>query len=401
MILCVAILLSTSSCIKKYDAGVNVPAKGYLVVEGFINSDGGGTTIYLSRTLTLSDTSKIIRERKALVNIQGENNSSYLLAEVSAGVYTSGPVSLNAAVRYRIHIKTSTGQEYNSDYSDVRSTPAIDSVFWTRDGTKGVSFFVNTHDSQNKTRYYLWKYNETWEYHAPLQSNLKFEFGPDGKIVRAVFNNPFQIMDSTLFICYHSDSSTNIAISSSEKLSDDIIQKAPLGLVIPPANERLGVLYSLNVKQYAISKKAYMFYQLMQKNTASLGSIFDAQPSQVTGNIHVVFDSTEKVIGFVEVSQETQKRIFVSNSELPHWGYTNECTGTYEEGPNISSFLNNTINVYHGPNGSVTTSLLPTLPDYMRPFDLNGLPTVIFIADPSCVDCRLQGGTNKKPGFWP
>src|SRR5258708_34036271 len=110
VLFCAAVFLTKTSCIKKYDAGVNVPAKGYLVVEGFINRHGGPTTIYLSRTLTLSDTAKIVRERKALVSIQGENNASYSLTKTSAGVYVSAPVSLNNTARYRLHIKTSPGQ---------------------------------------------------------------------------------------------------------------------------------------------------------------------------------------------------------------------------------------------------------------------------------------------------
>jgi len=171
-IFCAVVFLTKTSCVKKYDAGVNVPAKGYLVVEGYINSDGGPTTIYLSRTLALSDNAKIVRERKAQVSIQSENNASYPLTEASAGIYTSAPVSLNSTTRYRIHIKTSTGQEYNSDFSQVRSTPAIDSVFWKQDDNNGVQFFVNTHDPQNNTRYYLWKWNETWEYHSKSSKGM-------------------------------------------------------------------------------------------------------------------------------------------------------------------------------------------------------------------------------------
>jgi len=401
-ICCVIIFLSKTSCIKKYDSGVNVPAKGYLVVEGYINSDGGSTTIYLSRAQALSDTAKVVRERKAQVSIEGDNNTSYPLTETNPGLYISAPVSLNKSSHYRIHIKTSTVQEYNSDYSSVRSTPAIDSVFWTRDNSRGVSFYVNTHDAQNSTRYYMWKWNETWEYHAPIQSNMKFTFGPGGFISKAVFTYTNQITDSSLYVCYHNDSSTNIVISSSEKLEQDVIQSAPLELVIPPGNEKLSVLFSLNVKEYAISKNAYQFYQLMKKNTEHLGSIFDAQPSQVTGNVHSVSDSTEKVIGFVEVSQEVQKRIFVSITDVPNWGYSNECIFPGKESSNDSTRLNNIVETFHTPLGIISTSFLPTGPDYMFGFNPStGLPNVVKLGDIYCVDCKLKGGTILRPPFWP
>ena len=38
---------------------------------------------------------------------------------------------------------------------------------------------------------------------------------------------------------------------------------------------------------------------LMQKNAESLGSIFDEQPTQITGNIHSVTNPSEQVIGYV------------------------------------------------------------------------------------------------------
>jgi hypothetical protein len=138
----------------------------------------------------------------------------------------------------------------------------------------------------------------------------------------------------------------------------------------------------------------------MQKNTESLGSIFDAQPSQVTGNIHAVFDSTEKVIGFVEVSQEVTKRIFIDISLVPNWGYLNTCIYNDLGTTNDSLNLNMWVNVYHRASGTIT-SWLPTVPNYDAPFDMNGLPTAIVLADPTCVDCTLKGGTNKKPSFWP
>jgi hypothetical protein len=399
-IFCVVVFLVKTSCIKRYNAGVSVPSKGYLVVEGFINSDGGPTTVYLSRTLTLSDTARIVREQRAQVSIQGENNVSYPLTETSAGIYTSTPILLNNTTRYRLHIKTFSGQPYNSDYSEVHSTPAIDSVLWKRDDNTGVQFFVNAHDPQNKTRYYLWKWNETWEYNSPDPANLKFTFSTDGLIKKAVFFDPSQIYNDTLLKCWHTDSSTNIIIGSSEKLSADIIDRTPLSLTIAPASEKLAILYSLNLKQYALSKNAYLFYQLLQKNTEQLGSIFDAQPSQITGNIHSVLDSTERVIGFVEVTQEIQKRIFIDISDVPNWGYKNDCIYETLESSNDSMNLNKLVGVYHTPLGLIT-NFVPTTPNYDLGFDQNGLPTAIYMADPTCVYCTLKGGTNKKPSFWP
>ncbi|HEU5052317.1 MAG TPA: hypothetical protein VFT78_04350, partial [Hanamia sp.] len=49
------IQLFAIGCKIEYRPPVESPKTGYLVVEGFINSDGGPTTITLSRTLRLYD----------------------------------------------------------------------------------------------------------------------------------------------------------------------------------------------------------------------------------------------------------------------------------------------------------------------------------------------------------
>ena len=116
----------------------------------------------------------------------------------------------------------------------------------------------------------------------------------------------------------------NIILGSSEMLSSDHIY-FPI-MSIPAADEKLRVLYSINVKQFSVSQEAYSYLQKLKKNTEEIGSIFAAQPSELSGNIHCTTDPSETAIGFVEVSQEKQKRIFISNNQVPEWNYNDGCT---------------------------------------------------------------------------
>ncbi len=150
------------------------PPQAILVVEGFINSNGP-TTITLSRTIKIYDDSVVDnREHNAMVNIEGENNDSYPLYETGDGVYTSDSLQLNSNEKYRLQIKTGDGKEYVSDFSAYRTTPDIDSLSWTRN-SDGVKIYINTHNDQNSTGYYDWKYEETWEFHAAYYSQLELD----------------------------------------------------------------------------------------------------------------------------------------------------------------------------------------------------------------------------------
>jgi hypothetical protein len=379
------LIVIISGCKEKYLPPITSPPTGYLVVEGYINSGQQPTSIMLSRTTKLYDPVQIVYEPNALVNVESENNETFPLYDNGNGMYvSSGPLNLNGSVKYRLQIRTLDGKEYVSDFVAVKRTPEIDTVSWQRENDGGVKIYVNTHDDQNNTRYYRWKFEETWEIHSRWLSNLAFVFNPTtGNAEGLVYRNPQQLDDSSIFKCWQTNIPSNIYLGSSEKLSSD---KIYLPLVpIEPHSEKLSVLYSIHVRQYALDHDAYLFYSKIKKNTEQVGSIFDAQPSELQGNIHCVGDPQEIVVGYVGVSEEKDSRIFISNDQLPGWNYAPDC-------PQI---------VFHNESGDIQNaaglSLTPTHPDKLDAF--GGI--IDFKASPTpCVDCTTKG-TNVKPPFWP
>jgi Domain of unknown function (DUF4249) len=375
-------LVITTGCKEKYIAPVQSPPTGYLVVEGFINSGQSATSITLTRTTGLYDSANIINEHNALVNVEGENNEILPLYESGNGIYISpSSLNLNNNEKYRLQITTQDNKEYVSDFATVRHTPAIDSITWKRENG-GLNLYVNTHDPQNNTRYYKWNYEETWEFHSAFLSSLEYAKNPStDEIIGVGYRDPVtQSPDSTIFKCWHSSNSNSTHIGSSEKLSADVIY-LPL-LFIEPASEKLSVLYSIKVKQYALSHEAYLFFEKIKKNTEQVGSIFDPQPSELQGNVHCITNPAETVVGFVDISEEKDQRIFISNDDLPGWNYAADCDRTI--------IANNPDSIREYGLGSIPTS----------PHSV-GIGIIDFYASAStCVDCTLHG-TNIKPNFWP
>ena len=137
------------SCKEKYISPVVSPATGYLVVEGVINSGPGETNITLSRTTPLNKQT-VLFETGATVLVEGEDNSRFLLKEVSSGKYSTANMALSNTKKYRLSIATKDGKKYQSDFSSVNYNPPIDSVNWKRQG-RDVQLYVNTHDPNNNT----------------------------------------------------------------------------------------------------------------------------------------------------------------------------------------------------------------------------------------------------------
>lgn len=371
------------ACKEKYVSPISSPITGYLVVEGSINSGLGATNITLSRTSNLQN-QNINYEKGAIVKVEGEDNSIKQLTEVSDGNYSISGLNLNTNKKYRLNITTKDGKVYQSDFTNVIYNPPIDSVNWKRENG-AVQMYVNTHDETNNTQYYQWETAETWEIHSGYLSALKYKQSTNAKgtVYSVDFNDSInKSIDYGKYYCWKTVPSTQILTGTSVALSKNIIN-LPIAN-IPQDSWKLNVMYSLFTRQISISKGKYEFLQRMKKNTEGTGSIFDAQPSDLNGNIHCVSNANEPVIGYIDVCNIQEKRIFISRKEVPDWNYYQGC--------NEIRITNNSDSIQiHG------LSLLPTYPE-TNP--MTGAIISFFAAPPDCVDCRLRG-SNIKPSFWP
>ena len=367
----VFLMAGWAACKEPFTPKLNSTSTNTLVVEGFINASGH-TIITLRRTVPLNDSTKIKAEENAQVAIIAEDNSTYNVKEVGNGTYTSDILTLSTNQKYRLHIKTVGGGEYLSEYVAVNVTPPIDDVSKTV-AADGLQINISTHDPQNKTKYYKWDYEETWEIHSAFANYVKYaNGGVSGR-------SPDEVVK--LYYCWVSQNSSSILIASSEKLANDVINLAPI-VFIPNESEKTSVRYSILIKQYALDRPSYEYFKMMKSNTEALGSIFDPLPSEVTGNITCVSNPLEKVIGYITASTVDQRRIFVTSAEA-NSHYSMNCGTTYVKN-NVDSFK-----LYYG-----TLGLLPYQAD-----PAYGPATGYFSSTPICVDCTIRG-TNVKPTFW-
>lgn len=366
------ILLLTSSCKEPFDPKLSPVQSNYLVVEGYINT-AGITTVTLSRTLPLKDSSVAKPEWNAQVTIAGEDNSVFDVRDMGNGTYLSDYLVLNQNQKYRLHIRTTSGGEYFSDYSVVKQTPEIDSINWKAENN-GVRIYVNTHDPQNSTRYYKWDYEETWEIHSAYKSFYKYE---NGTVIPRNLNEA-----DNLYYCWQLQNNASILLGSSAQLTNDVIALAPI-IFVPIESEKISVRYSILITQHSLDRKAYDFYRMMKSNTESLGSLFDPLPSEIAGNITCVSNLQEKVIGYITASTADKKRVFISKDDV-HGTYVSDCQTTY---------VNNTADslaMYYEIQG-----LWPYQSDGSPPAPIKGY----YSSTPYCIDCTLRG-TNVKPSFW-
>ncbi len=365
------IIILFAGCKEAYNPPIRNAKYNYLVVEGTIVAGEDATTIHLSRTITISDTSKSQPETNAIVTVESDDGNTYSLQDQNNGIYSAAALNISLNKKYRLHIFTIDGKEYASDFVPVKQTPAIDSVSWKYDVNKGVTIYANAHDETNNTQYYRWEFVETWKHHAFDSSVLIYENG-------ALRNRTPQ---EQVYGCWNIIPSSEIFIASTTGLSSDVVFEKPL-IQIPYGSTKISDIYSIIVYQYALTKEGYEFWNNLKKNTETIGSIFDPQPFTEFGNIHCITDANEPVIGFVSASSITQQRIFIRWEQiqwpLPSLG----CLDQLILPDKISETFSN------GTYFPVVAGSNP--------------PGSVFADLPECVDCRLNGGgTTVKPPYMP
>lgn len=373
-----SIVVLFARCKELYDPHIESKTTGLLIVEGFLNSGQGPTTIHLSQSTGLEDPA-LKPEFNALVNVQGEDGSNFPLLENGGGAYSIPQLTLSSGVKYRLHIRTVSGKEYASDYTPVKYTPPIDSITWQSEND-GLRIYANARDPQNDTKYYQWQYEETWEIHTAFYTSLKYVQDSATGAIGLAWRMPDHSPDTMLHKCWNTITSTTIILGSTEKLSSDVVY-LPVQY-IDPHSEKLSVLYSINLRQYAISQENYLFLQKMKKNTEQLGTMFDPQPSEISGNIHCLNNPNERAIGYVEITQEQIKRAFIYNSQVPGWNYDPNCFQIEVDVGSISKYYD----------------LYPTTPLQTGAF--GSVKTFFATNDKNCMDCTVRG-VNQKPSFWP
>lgn len=368
-------------CVDPFAVPSSISSDGILVVEGRIGDEE--TLIRLSRTANL-DSFSINPEISAIVQIENEQgNVVGQLNEVEAGSYSLA-INLPTNENYRIRIQTTNDEVYESNYETLALTPPISDLSLKVDSTGQLEILLSTEDPTNNTRYYLWDYAETYEYSAPFTSLLQYD---GAEVINRDRNS-----DDQITLCWRTEFSSDILLQSSVQFEQDIVSERPIVSYTIGETPKFLRAYSILVNQYALTADEFQFWSLLEKNTESLGTLFDPQPSQLITNIQCTSDPQKGVIGYVGASSKTEMRFFVRNEDIPISLRSREVVKFFCEVEIISLAQVDELSRLFSDGDFVPIELVPTGGD---------IPNVSYTTR-FCADCREQQGqgTNIRPGFW-
>jgi hypothetical protein len=267
---------------------------GSLVIDGVITDQPGPQVIKLSRSINFDNT-RVLRvypvpEQKAIVTIKDRQGVVENGQEVQPGTYQFNTIQGVVGHTYELSIQTADGNMYVSQPETMRPVPSIekidfefkfyDHLFINAAGNPRIlpmdAFFiyVTVNDPSEKGNYYRW------------QSDGIFEFFSlnDNPAIKQCWA-PVPRLESKIEI----EDDTNINGKSFRQLVCVIPYDRP-------------TQYLVKIRQQSLTEAAHNFWKASLAQQVSTGSLFDAPPAAVTGNVYNVADPEETVLGFFGAS---------------------------------------------------------------------------------------------------
>ncbi len=396
-LIAIFIVFTLYTCIDPYKPKID-DFQSYLVVEASITDENTSYEVKLSKTMQYPDSaSEKINGATIFVTDNGGNQAYF--TNTGDGVYKSDSTSFRGIIgeTYILHITTPDGKSYESEPSTMLPVTNIDSLYYQKEQQyinnqskleTGLQLYLDSRTDAGTNNYFKWEYSETWKFKLP--NIKKYNYINDSTFA--------PVTDMKVF-CWKQQKSTDIYVQYEPTGSSGIMTGVPLNFIGSDLSDRLTIEYSILVKQYSISEKEYHFWDNLKKVNESGGDIFGSQPYPVLSNISNTDNPDENVLGYFSVSAVTQKRIFISFSELtklnlPYYHYP--CK-RYETKPSDYAWGWSAPPTWDELYSGWINSGYVFIEPYMNPVT-GELQTLVF-AKPECSDCELTG-TIKRPDFW-
>ena len=384
--LALTIAFTFFSCVEEYKLPTTVSKEfeSEIVIQGRILA-GEESVIYVSYTNAFNQentASPIVRN--AQITIIGENGYQSDLAkyEPENNCYIIDTKNISTDSQYAIEVKLDD-EVYHSEFLTIMESPDINEVTF-KEKNDGISIHINTLANEEDSRYYMWSYEEDWEFHAEIDITRTPQEVPIYNENRYPLENPNV---NPYYYCWMRAVSRNVHLYSTNELTENKVKDVKL-TEIPIDDIRISYIYSILVKQWSLSDGAYNYYKTLKKYTEESGGLFAPMPAEIKGNVSCISNPGKKARGYVLASNVKSKRIFVYNTDfkdiVPQYEYC------YMELPGQT--LNWELSWFQRVNefGSVVLSKSGKIDVDAR------------LYDKICVDCRqTKGATKKRPDFWP
>jgi hypothetical protein len=279
-------IIVVAGCVDPYHVATRATSPR-LVVEGFITN---GTPPY---EVTLTESANYSKELDGItryvsgasIQICDDTGVCNPLVEVSKGKYKTALDATPGVVgkSYHVEITTPDGRIIFSRPEMLKTPPPIKRVYYEYDVstvlTEGFKVYIDTEDPAGERNYYKWETESYFPYSR---------------------------------FCFTREVEKDINYIASDKNVDGNTLSRIRVKNVPLTSTSYWVV---QVYQFSLSAEAFSFFDGIKKQINSKGSIFDAPPSYLRGNLYNRNDPDEVVLGYFFASAATRMDVAVNRAD--------------------------------------------------------------------------------------
>lgn len=313
-IIMAALLLGFGACVQQIDLAVPEGGDG-IVVSASLTTVPGLQEVRLARLAAYTTRAlqyPVTTAQVWMVDNAGQRQN-FVEDARAKGSYFPADRSFAGEVgkSYTLHILTSDQHKYESSAETIRPSAPIKKVYTepilVEDATlgkaiRGYNILLDTDDTPEKGDYYRW----SWVHYEKLVYCSQFEgipyTGGEPTLVGLTCCEPCW----DIVRCY--SNCTNVL--SDALINGKTITRHPI-TNIPYCNRD----YYIEIQQRRISKEAYNYWRTVDLLSTNNGSLFDAAPAAVRGNMKCTSDPEESVYGLFEVSSISENGFFIERTQ--------------------------------------------------------------------------------------
>lgn len=393
----ILIFLALISCVESFDItgevqkGENI--ESLLVVEAILTNEAKRQEVLLGRGRSFANDSLQPVTQNAKVSVMDDQGNTFSFSEIEPGRYLSDQSFQALPNRaYKLNIETEQGSTYTSRSVTLPEAASITRIYaerLTNDlGVEGVAIFVDSEVLIGTAPFLRYQYEETYKIIAPLWSpfdmvvtdpNPPYDFGLVQK-------------EEEQRVCYGTQFSNRIIQPANLKVTGNGINRN-LVRFIPNDDYIISHRYSILVKQFSQTPDAHSFYRILNEQAGNESIFSEIQPGFIEGNMESTSNPNEKIIGYFEVVNTDEKRIFFNyedffpDEDLPPYAISCEFLGAPQWiTPAGDSPL----------KGAIESGLFVYVANNTNP-EPGGGP--FLTARRACGDCTVLG-SNEVPDFW-
>ena len=388
------LLLLPNGCVSEFNAELPIKEDDILVVSGDI-IENTEVDFVLSKSFSINSANPPAESQNVVATVTVVGSDGYQSSPATPmgkGVYRLAIGELKDDVAYGLRIGY-YGNTYTSQPSTPLRTPEIDEISLAQPEEYGdVSLQVSTHDdTSSEPRYFIWNYQEDWEFPAWKYTRLYVHQLSQNLIIIDTVNYNYK------YVCWKKNTVNELLIGTTEMLTENRLVNKEL-LNYPSGDERFRSLYCLTLTQKAISKEAYEYYKIKKTENEEMGGVFTPQPSETKGNIACQTDPSKRTIGYVSVVKNVvRKRIFVKDGEVTKRMIDSGCPLLSQ---NEAVAQQNALGYKTLEEFLLVQGMEPVGDwEWVTPQKIGMV--IDGYTQKRCVDCTLAGGTKNKPDFWP